>query len=141
MKTLPEANIRLYGEPSTAGPPELTIWPSHKIDELPPDRFDLVLNQDSMPEMSRQIVDDYLDWIGRSCSGAFVSINHESNVSYGDQLAHVRVSDAALPLDTFELEERYPYWLRKGYTVEIYRVGDAARRHETQRLSSGAAAS
>jgi hypothetical protein len=55
--------------------------------------------------------------------GKLMSINHESKPPYGEGLAHLNVSEAVERLGGFELEHRFPYWLRKGYVLEIYSVG------------------
>lgn len=120
LRSLPSARIALYGEPVSEGEvPDITIWPNHAIDDLPEGEFDVVLNQDSMPEMDRQTVDEYLDWIGRVCRGVFVSINQESRAAYGANLQHVCVAEA-VAAGGFELVDRYPYWLRRGYVVELF---------------------
>jgi hypothetical protein len=121
LKSLPADAVVLYGERSTAAEGTFTIWPSHAIHELEGRAYDLVLNQDSMPEMSRETVEDYLRWIRRASRGVFVSINHESKPSYGRNLVHVSVPEAIAGAGGFERLERYPYWLRRGYVVEIYR--------------------
>jgi hypothetical protein len=125
LKTAPGDRVRLYGEEdgSDGGrAPEVTIWPNHALAELPRANFDLVLNQDSMPEMSGPTVDHYLDWICKVCAGRFVSVNHESKPTYGKNLMHVSVSETAQAYDGLKLCDRYPYWLRKGYVVETYDV-------------------
>jgi hypothetical protein len=121
LKAAPDARITLYGEEAKADS-ELTIWPNHALDELPDAQFDLVLNQDSMPEMSRATVDDYLRWIRKTCQGAFLSINHESKPAYGENLQHVSVPEAVAAAGGLDLLNRYPYWLRDGYVVELYAV-------------------
>jgi hypothetical protein len=122
LKSFPAEQVVLYGEQSTVGDAALTIWPNHAIHELEGREYDLVLNQDSMPEMSRQTVEDYLLWISRACQGLFVSINHESKPPYGTNLVHVSVPEAIAEIGGFERQDRYPYWLRKGYVVELYLV-------------------
>ena len=122
LKTVPADRVVLYGEDTAGGAPELTIWPNHAIHELQGPGYDLVLNQDSMPEMSRPTVDDYLRWIRARCRSLFVSINHESKPPYGENLTHVSVPEAVATIGGFELRDRYPYWLRKGYVVELYQV-------------------
>lgn len=120
--------VALYGEPIPEHPsPGVTVWPDFAIDHLPDADFDLVLNQDSMPEMDRQTVNAYLRWIASVCRGVFVSINHESKPAYGEQLRHVSVSEAIAEVGGFELVDRYPYWLRRGYVVEVYRVSERNR--------------
>jgi hypothetical protein len=122
LKSVPGDEVVLYGEAASGGARELTIWPNHAIHELQDHEYDLVLNQDSMPEMSRPTVEDYLRWIRSRCRELFVSINPESKPSYGDNLKHVSVPEAVAAIGGFELQDRYPYWLRKGYVVELYRV-------------------
>jgi hypothetical protein len=122
LKSVPAERVRLYGEDSSAVAPELTIWPNHAIGELRDAEYEIVLNQDSMPEMSRSTVDDYLRWIGRTCRHLFVSINQESRPTYGDDLQQVSVPEAAAAVGGFELLDRYPYWLRRGFVVELYRT-------------------
>ncbi len=121
LASLPDDAIALYGEGSPQAAPDVTVWPSHALDELPQQTFSIVLNQDSMPEMDRETVDEYLRWCGRVCTGLFVSINHESRPAYGGNLRHVSVPEAAAAVGGLELVDRYPYWLRRGYVVELYR--------------------
>jgi hypothetical protein len=122
LKSVPGERVRLYGEKGSSGTIEFTIWPNHALQELPNAEFDVVLNQDSMPEMSRSTVDDYLNWIRLTCRGTFMSVNHESKPPYGENLTHVSVPEAVAATGGFVLQDRYPYWLRKGYVVELYSV-------------------
>lgn len=122
LKSLPADRVRLYGEEPASPSPLLTIWPDCALHQLPEARYDVVVNQDSMPEMSRAIVDEYLCWIRKSCQRLFVSINHENSSAYTQQLKHVNVPGAVAAIGGFELQDRYPYWLRQGYVVELYRV-------------------
>ena len=121
LKTLPAEQVRLYGEPPPAdGGDRLTILPAHAIAEIREPSFDLVLNQDSFPEINRATVVEYLDWIRATCTGWFVSINHESRPrAHGVQL--LSVPETIAGVGGFTLEQRSPYWLRKGYVVERYR--------------------
>ena len=127
LKSVPGERVLLYGDQDNerASGAEVTIWPNDAIGELPAANFDLVLNQDSMPEMSRATVDEYLEWIRDACDGKFVSINHESKQPYGDGLAHVSVPEVVGAANGFTVRDRYPYWLRKGYVVSTYDVSRA----------------
>jgi len=79
LKALPADEVVLYGEqPAGAAPGRLQILPAHAVTALQDPLFDLVLNQDSFPEMSAATVDDYLGWITRSCEGWLMSINHRA---------------------------------------------------------------
>ncbi len=82
------------------------------------ERFDLVVNVDSMPEMSIEFICDYFQKIC-SVSDTFLSINHEFN-------AHT-VANAAQSIARLERTARVPYWMRRGYVEELFRV----RRQES----------
>jgi len=122
LRTMPGDEVVLYGErPSGEASGRLQILPPHAVEELGDKAFDLFLNQDSIPEMDQGIAEGYLGWIARVCRGAFVSINHETKAPYGvDAQAQLSVHEMADRVDGLLLEARYPYWLRRGYVLEIY---------------------
>ena len=120
LKALSLDQVRLYGEESRSSE-EVHIVPDHA---LPTDgrRLDLVLNQDSLPEMNADTARDYLLWI-RDSADRFLSINHESKPAYGrGQRIEVSVPEVIAGIDGFEVQLRFPYWMRRGYVVELYRV-------------------
>jgi hypothetical protein len=121
LRSLPDAPIALYGEPPPSGA-SLRILPNHATAAGHAHAYDLVLNQDSFPEMHPDTVGDYLRWIRGVGAGRLLSINHEDKPPYGRGLAHVSVPEAIARAGGFELEDRTPYWLRKGYVTEVYRV-------------------
>ncbi|MBA3746903.1 MAG: putative sugar O-methyltransferase [Solirubrobacterales bacterium] len=126
MKTMPPEDVILYGErPPGSATGCVQILPPHAVDELGDTSFDLFLNQDSMPEMDGAIAARYLAWIARVCREAFVSINHETKPPYGDGMAHVSVPEMVDQVGGLRLQSRYPYWLRRGYVVEIYAAQSA----------------
>lgn len=126
MKSLPEASFALYGESVPEGDviKILPYW------EFPEGKYDLVLNVDSFPEIAREIVDDYLRKI-KTCSTYFLSINHETERSYGyihgpakgQHLAMPRVIESA---GGFRQIYRFPFWVRKNYIEELYKVGSGS---------------
>jgi hypothetical protein len=126
LKSLPAGDVSLYGEQAAGTAAGLRILPAHAIAELHEPSFDIVLNQDSFPEMNAATVADYLVWIAHTCQGSLMSINHESKPAYGPDLAHISVPELAAAAGTFELTSRFPYWLRRGYVVELYRVSGPA---------------
>lgn len=112
LKSLPGC-VSLFGEPERA----IKILPCHS---LPTDKYDLVINQDSFPEIGKETVLSYLAWI-RLNTNNFLSINHESKTPYnGGQ--HISVSELVKETGGINLKQRYPYWLRKGYVMEWYQV-------------------
>jgi hypothetical protein len=124
LKALAPDNVCLYGERS---PQEarnvLQILPAHATDMISDPTFDLVLNQDSFPEINPQTVAEYLEWIRVCCSGRFLSINHENTQPYGDGAVQLNVRKAVEDVGGFTLEQRWPDWIRHGYCGELYRVG------------------
>lgn len=124
LKALPEANIRLYGEPepATQQDREITIFPAHYIDQYAPQQFDLVLNQDSFPEIHADIVREYLLRIREISRHYFLSINHESCPPGAGGFTHISVQQLIDELGGYKKLFRMPYWLRKGYVMELYKV-------------------
>jgi hypothetical protein len=72
------------------------------------DRFDIVLNVDSLTELAPETASRYVGKIAQ-CADRFLSINHEANAFRAFDLLSGR-----------EIE-RYPYWMRQGYVEELVR--------------------
>jgi len=123
LKALGENKVVLYGERGVDDDDgRVRILPSHAVPSQSARDFDLVLNQDSFPEMSASTVGDYLTWIRDSRRPRLMSINHESKPPYGENRVQVSVPEAIRASGGFRMTQRFPYWLRQGYVVEIYRV-------------------
>jgi hypothetical protein len=73
------------------------------------ERFDVVLNVDSLSEMDRDVAAGYLAF-ARSAADTMVSINRE----WADS---PRIADMAIDVPVL----RMPYWMREGYVEEIIR--------------------
>ena len=80
------------------------------------ERFDVVLNVDSMTEMAHADALAYAEAIVRR-SKTLVSINHEVHAYSVQQLA---------PLAQLAIM-RFSYWMRKGYAEEIFVIGKPKR--------------
>ncbi len=123
MKALGADVVGLYGEAET--PKHIVrIRPAHALGELEATEFDLVLNQDSFPEMHPDTVTDYLSWVAAGRGPRLLSINHESRPTYGGGRRQISVAQMAGECHGLERRERFPYWLRKGYVVELYSPTD-----------------
>lgn len=81
--------------------------------------FDLVVNCDSMPEMDKDSLNDYLDTISR-VSGMFYSINQECRGTYNDVMQHVVRSVIKEKFPKISRMDRSRFWLRDGYAEEWY---------------------
>lgn len=124
LKALPDANILLYGEnvdQATTTAASLQIMPDYTCRDGQHRSFDLVLNQDSFPEIDADIVANYLEWI-KTSAVSFLSINHESRPNLGNGAAQNNISQIVKQVGGFSREFRHLYWLRKGYVTELYRV-------------------
>ena len=113
LKALPDARVSLCGEPKG----EIEILP---CDADITRHFDLVLNQDSFPELSNDTVNRYLGWI-KGHASAFLSINHESKPEFRGE-RQLSVAELIREIGGFSRQSRIPYWLRKGYVLEFYKV-------------------
>ncbi len=116
-KALPDVNVRLYGEASNG--PGLSVMPDFTITQIADRNFDLVLNQDSFPEIHGDVVRAYLRWILKA-GQKFLSINHESRPSSVGEENQISVPELIAEVGGFDRLMRSQYWLRKGYVVEMY---------------------
>jgi hypothetical protein len=67
------------------------------------------MNIDSMTEMDRRYANEYAAFI-QSNAKCFLSVNHDANPFLVCELA---------PLKSL-FAQRFPYWMRDGYTEEVY---------------------
>jgi hypothetical protein len=106
-RTLGEEAVSLYLEDR----PGLRILPPTAFLEAN-DRYDLVVNVDSLTEMAPDTARAYCKAI-KARAGTFLSINHEHNP--------FTVSDICAELGMVA-DSRTPYWLRRGYVDEVFRM-------------------
>lgn len=93
----------------------------YSIPDVPRRKFDLVLNVDSMTEMSLLAALNYITWINRH-SRLFLSMNHEVNPFTVASIAHCGLTGKRL--------DRRPVPDRDGYFEEIFSVDPDARRKD-----------
>ncbi len=111
--------VSLHGEvPKATG---VTILPSWKCADIPSDSFDVVLNQDSFPEIDRTLLLSYFDVILKTSRAYFLSINHETESPMAE-VKHSNVSKLLRHHQHFHLLARSRYWVREGYVEELYKV-------------------
>lgn len=96
-------NIALAGEPASAEAIKI-LAPSAFLGGT--DRYDLIVNVDSLTEVGRSAAEEYWHAI-QARSSVFLSINHEANDFTVAELIGRRKAT------------RNPYWLRHGYTEEV----------------------
>lgn len=90
-------------------------------------QYDFVVNQDSMPEMSRETTIDYLKEISRIRPKYFLSMNQEARAAAHEGTTQNWVFELCRECHVpFDLLYRAPYWMREGYTEELYVRTDRA---------------
>ncbi len=91
----------------------------------PANKFDLVINRDSLSEMPQPAAITYLREISAR-DVPFLSINQESQAASGQaEIAQLHVANMASAHSDLRRLTRTPYWLRRGYVEELYRRGAA----------------
>lgn len=105
--------VSLFGERDTTG--TIRLLPYWQCVNPPADGFTLSFNQDSLPEISDDLVMEYLSHIRRFTTDHFLSINHEC---FHPRTVHNFVQQAG----GYHLVHRSPCWVRKGYLDELYAI-------------------
>ena len=110
-KNLPDRKIILSGD--VVDPfndkycDAIKILHTSDFENVPSGRFDIMINIDGLTEMEASDVHRY---VNNDCATLFLSINHDMN--------NFRVIDVCK--NSRILRYRYPFWLREGYTEELY---------------------
>jgi hypothetical protein len=109
MSTLGAEKVRLAGEPylTTPGCVNLLLPDEFLNGEQ---RYDLVINVDSFPEINRRNAQQYWNKI-ENCSNSFFSINHEFN--------ELTVKELYKDSPRIQSVTRHPSWMRRGYVEEL----------------------
>ena len=119
VKAFGAANVRLYGEISNNNA-MITILPAFSFEEEINKNIDVLINENSMPEMSNAIVENYIQFAKKKVSGIFFSYNHEAySVVHGKP--QVFVPEIVERVGGFKRLSRNASWVRGGYVEEVYR--------------------
>lgn len=111
IHALGENNVALYGEAIQQN--AVRLLPYWECQTQNDSRFAWALNQDSFPEISDNLIMEYLKQIKRTASAGFMSINHEC--------FHPRtVMNFTQQSGGFELLHRSKCWVRDGYVEELF---------------------
>jgi hypothetical protein len=105
-RTLGEDSVSLFGEAATEDRVKI-VPPGFFLDGT--ERYDLVVNVDSLTEIGRAAADQYWSAI-KARADKFLSINHEANEFTVAQLIR-EAGDVH--------SSRMPYWPRRGFVEEI----------------------
>lgn len=80
---------------------------------------DVLINQDSMPEMPQSEVERYLHWASEHLNGLFLSFNQEAYSPFGN-VHQVCVPEVVKLFPRFKRLSRDSSWDRRGYVEEVY---------------------
>jgi hypothetical protein len=113
-RSLGPGRVSLHGEP----PAEVSILPNLALDavEVP---FDVLVNKDSMPEMPRAAMVDYLRWGASHCRGLFYSYNQEAAAEFHGEVQGI-VHEGVAEVGGWRRLRRDESWVRRGYVEEVY---------------------
>ncbi|HEV2348444.1 MAG TPA: putative sugar O-methyltransferase [Terriglobia bacterium] len=128
-KAFGDTKVSFYEEPlpEIAGQGAIAILPTIALDSLKEKNTDLLVNENSMPEMPEQAVVDYIMWAKNNVRGIFYSYNQEA-YSPMKGVAQVLVPDVVRRVGGLKLLTRNFSWMRRGYVEEVYACGEALAR-------------
>lgn len=121
-QALPNHPLALFAEPAPPPGPALRIMPDFEFLSGSAGRFDLIFNQDSLPELDLETVRRYLDVIPRS-TRLFLSFNQETRVPVGTPPGAAFLPSLLPDSPSVRCLERSPAWLRAGYVEELFACG------------------
>jgi hypothetical protein len=96
----------------------IRLFPPRRFHSAKEKRWSLVLNVDSMPEMPLEVAASYLSAFPQK-SSRLLSINQEAG-AVTQNGRQGRVTDMAKAVKDLLPISRYPFWMREGYTEELY---------------------
>jgi len=106
-------NVTLYGENNKVD--SIKLIPYWECQNAKDSRFSFSLNQDSFPEISDNLILEYLSQIKRTVTNGFLSINHEC---FDPRTVNNFISQSG----GFTKIHRSKCWVREGYVEELYRL-------------------
>jgi hypothetical protein len=115
--------IALYGEqhPDEQTQRTIRVMPTVFIHQMVERNVDLLLNENSMPEMPECAVEEYIRLARRVVRGVFYSYNHETNRAQ-QGVPQVLVPAIVSRVGGFRRVSRDLSWIRRGYVEEVYLV-------------------
>jgi hypothetical protein len=114
-KALGFESVSLYGEPRK----RVHIEPCGELFSSGP--ADILVNQNSMPEMPQDVALSYLVWASSNIGKLFYSLNQECAMPIGEFRQNI-VGKLAGKIPAFERLSRSPSWVRSGYVEEVYAI-------------------
>lgn len=141
IKVYPNKKSLLYGEedysPSMYKKYDLIFMPSYEICKIGQSTVDLFINKNSLGEMTKDAVYNYITYISRATKRYFFHMNHEITPNiYSNNERGLLGFEYPIPMDQFTLLFRYPdigHLLYQGFldfNMDIF-VYLYERKHQT----------
>ena len=119
LRALPDMGVQLYGEPESDAN-VVRLMPTYAFAD-PKREYDILVNQDSFPEMNPAYSIGYLQQARKNIKRAFYSINQEARAVQSGDSRQTTVPDMVREAGfDFRRWSRHRHWLRAGYVEEIY---------------------
>jgi hypothetical protein len=118
LSSLKTRELTLFGEATVKPQSRIELIPHWMLSDLDW-RPNVLINQDSMPEMPEAEVARYLSWGSDNVDGLFLSFNQEA-FSPWRGIPQVHVPSIISRYPRFRRLSRNPSWVRRGYVEEIY---------------------
>lgn len=111
-------SLSLYGEKRSLEPSSIELLPHFRLQEID-FQPNIVINQDSMPEMPESEVRRYAGWISEQLRGLFFSFNQEAYSPWRGEL-QTSVPGVLAGYPELSRVSRETSWSRRGYVEEVY---------------------
>jgi len=118
LETTAVSQLVLYGESWHGTGPRIELLPYFRLEEID-FQPNVLINQDSMPEMPESEVERYLEWASVHLNGLFLSFNQESYAPWAGVL-QVHVPTVVRRFPRLKRVARETSWDRRGYVEEVY---------------------
>ncbi len=119
-RALPDRKLALCGE-RVAKPVDITLMPAWAfLSQTSGTEVQMVVNQDSMPEMPQKIGQGYLEAMKLFLRGPFISVNQEPAPDASELGDRNSVANLVASVGGFKRVSRTPFFLRVGYVQEVY---------------------
>jgi hypothetical protein len=118
LSALSSCKLVLCGEARPQDRPTIELLPHWRLRELDL-RPNVLINQDSMPEMPVAEVERYLSWASENLDGLFLSFNQEAYSPWAG-VPQVHVPTVVSRYPWFRRLARNTSWDRRGYVEEVY---------------------
>ena len=116
LSSILNQEIEMYGTRSEGS--KVVLVPHFALNSIS-SCVNIMVNQDSMPEMPASEVTRYLDWGARHLDGVFLSFNQEA-FSIFNGSPQLLVPEYVASFPSYRRISRHTAWDRRGYVEEVY---------------------